>query len=241
MIELSNPKTWDIRIRNLLDTNRDTLYKEYERYENYLDSDEHYHSICERPCTDFVKYYLNKLLEDEEIRAYHCTRCENESLKEGIKILNAKEHIELCIDKIRKYTSIDIIEQIEKTTKNYDSEGYFKNRENMIWFVLSKEMTRNTGCINFYKYFGGEVLRRITYDFREDILPILSKIGSPKVIEFNVPITNIQRFSRSNLIDSFIQYSFNREKYIFQCESFIRYDISREDIVKSWNMDEYWV
>ena len=66
-----------------------------------------------------------------------------------------------------KLSDKKIIEEIDRCFKEYDNNGKYEHRENMIWFLINKSLVHDSGCKYFFKYFGGEVIRRVAYPLKK--------------------------------------------------------------------------
>jgi hypothetical protein len=72
-----------------------------------------------------------------------------------------QEFLSTLIDEL-KSIGIDrvILEKIKDSFATFEKNRSFVEREGLLWFVLTKELTEYKGCEEFFKFFGGEVTRR---------------------------------------------------------------------------------
>lgn len=239
---LSDSTTWPTNIKTLLDKNKKRLYEEHFEYLEYVESDSIHKREPSMSITEEVKNILFSLLEEEPIRCYHCTRIVEDLPTQGIIVLNPISHIENCFSAISSRITSEIYRILNAQADKMLAENYFHNREGLLHFVLSKELAYDTGCICFYKYYEGEVFRRVIEyaKLEAQILPILSSIGTPMVIEFELLFKSISGFGSDCIVDRLIKSTYNNNTIVFNCESYIKKSISKEDIITSWQMEKYW-
>lgn len=165
-------------------------------------------------------------------------------MKDGVKVLDAVSHIEYCLEILRKKISSSVYKKLKYQYKSMLSDGFFNNRSGQLHFILSKELTRASGCVGLYKYYGGEALRRIIEyaELSDQVLPVLNRIGEPMVIEFDLLGIKLRGFGLRCIAEHLLKtiYKDENKHIIFLCEAFITHSMARKDIMGYWTMVKYW-
>lgn len=192
--------------------------------------------------TDFYVESFDKITEllyNEKILGFHCTKLinPNEILTTGLKKLNPKEY-ENWMKKFLKGKLRDkkTIEKIEKCFAEYDGNGEYEHRENMIWFVINKSLVYDSDCKYFFKYYGGEVIRRVAYPIKDIVFPILIQTGIPTVVAFEFRFNELPDYQQHNLVKSLIESKVFEKSYKYyrnmEAEGYIERDIEPQEIIK---------
>lgn len=240
MIELDNTRTWPNEIWDILKENLETINNEL-KYEFYAYSKGlQWHKSIVTPEYDKAKSKIIEIISRLEIKAYHCTKLTSwEGIyKEGLKTLNYDFHVIKVLEEMKKLEiNDDILYRVKESFNRFEREGKYGKRENMLWFVLSRDLTDCRGCEYFFKYFGGEVTRRALEQIESELLPILSNIGIPSVVEFKVKVVELS-YKIDYIAERIIKYVINRYikkvKFSFNCEAYVYRNIDPEDIISIW-------
>jgi len=179
------------------------------------------------------------LLKNEKILGFHCTKQINprELLKTGLNKLNPIEY-EIWIKKFLKSRLSDekTIIEIDNCFAKYNEHDEFKHRENMIWFVINKSLVHDSGCKYFFKYYGGEVIRRLAYPIKDTVFPILIQTGIPTVVAFEFEFKELADYHQYNLVKSLIKSKIFEKSYKYynemQAEGYVKRDIRPQEIVE---------
>jgi hypothetical protein len=157
---------------------------------------------------------------DSSALAWHCTKLINpEKIKSnGLQLFSVALIKDLIQTEMGNILDQKDQEIIIKKIKNYERDDFFGSRENQLWFLLNKEMWSDTGCKEFFSFFGGEAMRRIIENDVPRYKSVFQSVGKPYLIEFHVELNQIESYQLSNLADQLINFgidSLNSEKTPF--------------------------
>ncbi|MDI1324867.1 MAG: hypothetical protein PSV36_19140 [Algoriphagus sp.] len=243
-IDFGEIETWPDKLQRLVFDYSEKISKEKKAdWENIRSGKAHYHFVA-MPTYDRVKSELEEFLFQSSALAWHCTKLINpERIKtNGLMLFSVallKETIQSDMGNIlSKKDQGKIIIKIDE----YERDGFFENRENQLWFLLNKEMWSDTGCREFFEFFGGEALRRVIESELPEYYPIFQRVGNPYLVEFPVQLSQIESFQRSNLADELINYGIHsttgeRNPYI-EAEGNVSDSISPIDILDLIHLDK---
>lgn len=227
IISLLDKKRELIRNELILQTQRDIAGHQWDGEvvvkENY---DETFEKIMELLC-------------NEKVLGYHCTKLisPEEILKTGLKKLNPQEYKNwmknFLITNVQDENAINIIDRF---FAEYLKDDEFEHRGNMIWFYINKCLVHSSGSNDFFKYYGGEAIRRVTYPIRDVILPILIHTGTPTVVAFKFDFKELTDYHQDNIIDSLIRSKVfeKSNKYYKKMESegYVNRDIQPQEVIQ---------
>lgn len=197
ILVLEDEKTWPEDAVFFLESNIDLFhrwYKEPAHAKNYDDA---------------VIQFRNIIRTDYVLRGYHCTRLTDDEVEIIINNGMALPDIDMLHVRI---TAIEQKRLIDANLANYlrdKNQGNDENRKGRIWFCFFKPyLAGQLGIGRFFQSWGGEAL----YNSHEDDPlsgEILTKIGTPCIIEAFVPIGSLSYHGGLDfkLIDFFL---FNR-------------------------------
>lgn len=179
------------------------------------------------------------LLKNEKILGFHCTKHINprELLKTGLNKLNPREY-EIWMKKFLKSKLNDekTIKEIDNCFAKFNEHNEYKHRENMIWFLINRSLVHDSGCKYFFKYYGGEVIKRLAYPIKDTVFPILIQTGIPTVVEFEFEFKELTVYHQHNLVNSLIKSKIFEKSYTYynemQTEGYVTRDIKPQDIVE---------
>lgn len=245
MIDLANIETWPPRILVILKERANDLKAEKVKERRKL-CDGSYLTWkapwC--PLFDSTVEEVRSLIINREIRAFHCTRLVNwdDIRKYGLRTLNPEFITELVVKEFSKMRlNRDLLESIQLSFKEFKREKGFNNRQNMLWFVLTKKMTEESGCYELFKYFGGEVTRRVLEKFADRVFPILASIGKPSVVECQIKIIEGADYQIDNLVKEIIKYGIKRNSdnrdYLPFAEMYIQSNVKVKNILNIWEKE----
>lgn len=228
MLDLDNLNNSDIEIKSLLENKIEYIIQEMKlRDARELVGDKSYYSYDN---ITYVEKRLHEILKDKYIKAYHCTRIDKALSEEGIKLLEPMTHLEYCINQLGELIDSDIKNKIRETAEELEKRGHHKYKKNMIWFVFTKELAFSSGCAYFFKYYGGECVRRIFKSTDLSLLDVLEQFGEPRLIEIKIKISDLEDFHIDELIRQIINFYLDG-KYKFRVEGYKKENIEPEDIL----------
>ena len=240
MIDFDQIETIPSSIISLLDKNRDLIRDELvldtkraiagHQWEGGTVSKDNYNKVFQK---------ITEQLSNKKIIGFHCTKLINpdEIITTGLKRLNSKEY-ELRMKKFLKEKIKDkkTIREIDKCFAEYNNNGNYKHRENMIWFVINKSLVHDSGCKYFFKYYGGEVIRRAAYSIKDVVFPILIQSGIPTVVAFEFDFKELADYHQDNLIKTLIESKVFEKSYKYyrdmEAEGYIERDINSQEIIQ---------
>lgn len=138
---------------------------------------------------------LRSTLESYLLRGWHCTRLTDREiatiLAEGMSLPN-REMLDNRIDVLVQDQILPTnVAQLLKD-KNQSHE---KNRAGMIWFCFFAPSVAGEGGISdFFRYWGGEALYN-SHDRDPIIGPAIASIGTPCLVDADIPISILARNS----------------------------------------------
>lgn len=240
MIDFDNISTIPNSILSLIDEKREAIRGELllesqmnlagHKWKGGLVSIENYNESFQK---------ILEILQNEKILAFHCTKQINPSqiYETGLNVFNSSEYE----DWMKKFLNIKIsdkriIKKIDKCFKDYKELGEYEHREKMIWFVINKSLVYNPGCKYFFKYFGGEVSRRVLYPIKDVVFPILIQTGIPTVVVFEFEFNELSDYHQNNLVSSFIKSKIFDKSYKYYMEmgteGYIEKNIKPQEIIQ---------
>lgn len=182
---------------------------------------------------------ITELLYNEKIIGFHCTKLikPNEIFTTCLKKLNPREYENWMKQFLKeKLPNKKTIAKIDKYFAEYNGNGEYEHRENMIWFVINKSLIYDSGCKDFFKYFGGEVMRRVAYPIKDIVYPILIQSGIPTVVAFEFKFNELPNDQQHNLVKSFIESKVFEKSHKYyrnmEVEGYIKRDVKPEEIVQ---------
>ncbi|HCA43304.1 MAG TPA: hypothetical protein DEP28_08635 [Bacteroidetes bacterium] len=232
MIQIKNIETFPTEIKSVILSRKNELIDELLKESEFLESEEKYWTSYETPIKNEVITNLKKILINKSFSCFHCTKIINKSeiADNGLYPLNIKDLGKRILNNISNYLT-DVQINIFNNAFNNFQDGILGCRENMIWFVSNYEITRTTGCEYFYNYYGGEVTRRILYDYQNDFYPILKRIGMPATVECCIETKELFPNHFDNLIVQIIDSLLSENQYI-NWEFYLSKHIPADKIIK---------
>ncbi len=212
MIDFENEKTWPSDICDLIFSNVDIIKKEKDAKEKHnLRECNHLCSI-ETPILSSTLNILERTLSKYEIKATHCTKLIDfdSILYGGLKLLTKETILTEILRTLSPLLPPKDISEIINLFDNYENDKGFENRQNMIWFVLTEDFSNDIGCQDLFKYYGGEVTRRILYSKKDKYYPLLEKLGKPCIVQCKIPIKKVAPFQLSNIANELVDYGINK-------------------------------
>lgn len=207
-IDFGNIETWPDNLNNLVFDHSEKISIEKNAEQENIESGRGHYHFVETPTCDRIKAELEEFLRDSSALAWHCTKLVNPERinSEGLRPFSVKlikELIKFDLDHILSDKEQDLI--LKKIDK-YNRSGFFENRANQLWFLLNKEMWKDTGCRDFFDFFGGEGLRRVIESELPECRQVFHDVGEPYLIEFPVELKNIESYQISNLAKQLIDF-----------------------------------
>lgn len=177
LLDLDRPSSWPAALTTYLDEHHD-VFRAWETKTGQASA----------RLFDAAIYGLRHVLRAYEIRGWHCTRLTDaeadEVVRHGIHLPNV-ERLTCRIEVLAKTGLIEPQIALRLKSKNSADE---ENRVGKVWFCFfppGKAGEREIGP--FFRHWGGEALYRCHED-NPVISPILRRIGTPRLIEADVPI-----------------------------------------------------
>jgi len=241
MIDLSDETTWPNDIQRVLEDSSENTNREKQTELRAHKDGSYIFNPPKTPILDKTKYEIERIIKGLEIRAFHCTRLQalETVRREGLSILDRKMAKERVLSALAEAgVSAPLMQQASDAFDDFEQSGQYRNREGMLWFVLTKEMTDDHGCEELLRYFGGEATRRALWHLREKLYPVLETIGTPAVVECRVPIADSASFQISNMTEEFIRYGhrkyLDKQNHPMHCEMFVPYSVSPDHVLDVW-------
>lgn len=238
MICFDDDNTFPQDIKELIYANVIDIKLEKNNETKELLTGKNWNKPIETPLFNITKKSLEDILPKYSARAFHCTRLKNENKLyiEGLKNLEYNTFQQTVIDELQLLVDKDDIVEIRDLFKKYKEQNNLGNREKMLWFVLSKELTYDLGCMDLFKYYGGEITRRALWQKKEKYYSILAEIGNPKVIECAIDLKDARGYQISNLAEQLINYGIHKwvlqNKYKINVEIMILKSIEPKNILR---------
>ena len=183
LLDLNRPSSWPAALSTYLDEHHD-VFRTWEAKSNQASAS----------LFDEAIYGLRDILLAYEIRGWHCTRLTDTEthnvLREGMHLPNAQT-LTRRIDSLAKANLIE--PQIARRLKSRNRADE-ENRSGMVWFCFFPPGKADEyGIGPFFRHWGGEALYRC-HEGDPVISPILRCIGTPRLVEANVPIALLGRY-----------------------------------------------
>lgn len=182
-LDLDRPSSWPAALTNYLDEHHD-VFRAWEAKTGQASA----------PLFDAAMYGLRDVLRAYEIRGWHCTHLTDaeadELLRDGMHLPNV-ETLARRIDLLAKTGSIKPQIALRLKSENWADQ---ENRVGKVWFsFFPPRRTDECGIGPFFRHWGGEALYRC---HQEDpvISSILRRIGTPRLVEVDVPIASLGRY-----------------------------------------------
>lgn len=161
-----------------------------------------------------LKEHVKNILLDEEIMVYHCTKLTENDIKylDMLKVLNMEEQSKRVIKTIKEELGVSV----DLENKVIIDNSKVSNRENMIWFVYDYKYAKSktSGCNPFFRYYGGEAIRREVFKDKKEYLECLEKIGIPVIIKSSILVKDIKEWGIENLTIKLIDFIIDRDEYL---------------------------
>lgn len=97
---------------------------------------------------------IQEFLEGKTLKAWHCTKLhdENHIYEKGLMPLSKEMYRENILSILKLHFTKSEYSSFEKEFERFYLNQGFEFRENMIWFILNKEMAykRQSGCEDFF-------------------------------------------------------------------------------------------
>jgi hypothetical protein len=191
-------------------------------------------SCFNKTCKD-----LRLILNEKIFKGYHCTKLLEISAvsKNGLRVLEKTEYKKYMLSFFEsKIQDHILLKKIKKCFEKFDENGCYSNRENMIWFLIVRSGIYDSGCNDFFKFFGGEAVRKILYEIKDDTYPYLEESGIPAVITFSFKFKEIASFQQDQLVKQLIYsqvFTSEDEEYSgFSLEGYIKREIKPNEILQ---------
>lgn len=183
----------------------------------------------------------------KSLKAWHCTKLVTPDMviENGLKTLSPEMYEEIIMSELQKHLSSIDFDNYLKAHKVFIAKGYYENRQKMIWFILNKEMSfhENGGCHDFFKFYGGEVTRRIVEFRMPHLMNTLQKLGKAYLVEFEIGFDELPEHRKSFVTQHFLEWKRRKEileiEPIFESEAYVDFDIPKEKILNLIPLELY--
>lgn len=202
MINPSDASTWPDDLNTCLSDHHGIFTQWHNRVDDQSDypDEKHDAAIIQARAFDSAIYALSGALHPHSMRGFHCTRLTQHEISEIKNNGLALPNLAMLHKRIRT-----LLEQSEISAAvaerlmaiNQADEQYRKDR---IWFCFYEPHLAGQGGIqDLLSLWGGEALYN-SHDRDETIGPILRRLGTPAVIEAEVPISSIRSVDSLSLL-----------------------------------------
>ncbi len=189
VIILSDESTWPQSLLDCLDKHNDIIYQR-----------EAIHAGIKKGHFSAKQYdkahdELHEALLPFHLKGYHCTKLIESEISsiicDGMKLQNLIS-LTSRIDNLLKQGLISLDIANELKSKN---EADDKNRAAMLWFCFFlPKIAGERGIERFFRSWGGEALYN-SHESNPKTGIILKELGTPCIIEADVPISSLNRYS----------------------------------------------
>lgn len=182
LIDVDAPESWPVELLSFLDAHHH-LFLDWETGPETVDAKAY----------DEAVYALSDALVPYAIRGWHCTRLTNEEIAhiiaEGLQLPDASM---LC-RRIDALIKADVLEPQIADALKARNQAHESNRAGMVWFCFfAPRMVGESGIQRFFRHWGGEALYN-SHERDPTISPRLRAIGTPCLVEADVPIASLER------------------------------------------------
>ena len=192
---LNDESTWPPEVIRYLDTHQD-LFSSWElRKQGDSEPLSHQQTVQIARAYDDAVEGLREVLMPFTLHGYHCTRLTDAEIEHILSQGMQPPSQAVLADRIDRLRSAKLIDtQIAERLKR-ENQANENNRAGMIWFCFfSPHVAGQSGIERFFRSWGGEALYNCHE--RDPITgPILTKIGTPCLIEADVPIASFPRYT----------------------------------------------
>lgn len=189
MIILDDKSTWLDDINSLIKLNKSKIIKEI-KYESERDR---YTTTSNLFYFNYSLNQISEYLSDKEIKCFHSTNLLNtiSVYEQGLKVLEFEQQFQNVFDIVKSKIPITIQDEILRFKNEFTSNNAnLYGREQYIWFSYLESISKERGCYDLFRYFGGEAIRKV-FDYGSiKYSHYLENIGYPSVIEFKINIEN---------------------------------------------------
>lgn len=184
---LSDESTWPEDVLKFLER-EDDIFRAWE--------EQHAGRQPARPVSgpeyDSVLGGLRRVLDPYDLRGYHCTRLTDAEiahiLANGMQLPDAA----MLLKRIQALQDDGVIDAAIAKRLAEENQADETNRANRIWFCFFLPYLAGEGGIeSLLRYWGGEALYN-SHDRDPATGPVLARIGTPCLVEADVPIASIK-------------------------------------------------
>ena len=177
VLDLSNPDSWPAALRDVLAQLRPT-FTDWE-LEAHRRTPGAY---------DTATQTLGEALQSYALRGYHFTRLTKDEVAGVIKSGMALSGTGLLLRRIAAQVATGGISAADAAIFLAKNQAHERNRVGMLWFCFyPPQEVRESGVKSLLGHWGGEALYN-THAEDPSLGPLLKSIGSPAVVEADVPV-----------------------------------------------------
>lgn len=177
LLDLENPQNWPSPLSHFLEKHYQLFLGWAERGSDRVSPQDYDRAVRE----------LEQILRGYVIRGWHCTRLTDEEIaaieRDGMTLPNA-EMLARRIDAVAAAGGFAPEVAAALKAKN---QAHEENRAGRLWFCFFPPSIEYHGVSDFFKYWGGEALYN-SHDRHVYNAPIIGKVGTPCIVEADVPI-----------------------------------------------------
>ena len=178
LIDLENPENWPSPLKRFL--------HEYHQLFLGWETDGGAHVSPQE--YDAAVRALEGILRCYAIRGWHCTRLTEDEIaaieRNGMSLPSA----EMLVRRIDAVAASGVFTPEIAELLKAKNQAHEFNRAGKVWFCFFPPSRADEGGIgDFFRYWGGEALYN-SHDRNRDAAPIIGKVGTPCIVEADVPI-----------------------------------------------------
>lgn len=231
MIILDDKSTWLDDINSLIKLNKSKIIKEI-KYESERDR---YTTTSNLFYFNYSLNQISEYLSDKEIKCFHSTNLLNtiSIYEQGLKVLEFEQQFQNVFDIVKSKIPITIQDEILRFKNEFTSNNAnLYGREQYIWFSYLESISKERGCYDLFRYFGGEAVRRVFEYQNFKFIHYLEYIGIPSVIEFKIKFKDTSQ-AQIEYISKYLLNKYISPKRQHQiCDGNTQKDILPEQIIK---------
>ena len=184
LLDLDCPDAWPAALQDYLDTRRD-LFLNWETASATVGAGAYDDAITG----------LRRVLDEYAITGWHCTRLTDgeidQIVRTGMQLPDGtmlRRRIDALVDAgmMASDTALRLVER---------NQANDTNRAGMLWFCFfAPRLASESSIARFFRHWGGEALYN-SHESDPGTSPVLRRIGTPCLVEVDVPIAALARHS----------------------------------------------
>jgi hypothetical protein len=184
IIDLESPSTWPADLQQYLGAHHD-LFLRWETQPLPGDG----------PSFDKAIRGLMEVLRSYSLIGWHCTRLTDTEMDDIVANGIGLPDLATLTRRIDAVSEGGVISTGVSNRLKTENQAHEKNRAGMVWFCFFPPRLAGQGGIErFFRHWGGEALYN-THEDDSETSPILRSIGTPAIVEAEVPISILAQHS----------------------------------------------